>query len=170
MLLLLELCCISCHVLGLLVGGTLWVCVLLSDAIVLLGVFWNGVDGWVLQSKLALLFTFVEPPCDWVPHVWVLLGNSLLSLLIFWPIPLLSICLFTAVFSFWCTFHSLVFWKGISNLEIKAELVFTLYQNLKLMHPFIPFITELIYRKLKELNVLETQENVLMYCKYPTIV
>ncbi len=59
--------------------------------------------------------------------------------------------------------------KEISNLEIKAELVFTLYQNLKLMHPFIPFITELIYIKLKELNVLENQEEVLMYCKYPIV-
>jgi valyl-tRNA synthetase len=57
----------------------------------------------------------------------------------------------------------------LSQIESKAELLNIFLKNILIMHPFIPFITENIYQALLEKNLIDTQEKIIMYEKYPTI-
>ncbi|MCL4393107.1 valine--tRNA ligase [Patescibacteria group bacterium] len=53
--------------------------------------------------------------------------------------------------------------KNDKSIEAKAELIYTFYTLIKLMHPFVPFITELIFQNLKEENLIKTKEESIMY-------
>jgi valyl-tRNA synthetase len=53
------------------------------------------------------------------------------------------------------------------NIESKAELIHTFYALIRLMHPFIPFITEALFQTLKEKGLIETEEISIMYEEFP---
>ena len=57
--------------------------------------------------------------------------------------------------------------KQYNSIESRAELIRVFLQNILLMHPFIPFITENIYQTLKEKNLIDNSEDSIMYEKYP---
>ncbi len=57
--------------------------------------------------------------------------------------------------------------KEYQTLDMKAELIYTLLQNIIVMHPFIPFITENIYQTLKEKDLITPLDTSLMYEKFP---
>jgi valyl-tRNA synthetase len=59
--------------------------------------------------------------------------------------------------------------KAHNSIEAKADLINIFLQNILLMHPFIPFITENIYQILKEENLIDSSEDSIMYEKYPGI-
>ena len=56
-----------------------------------------------------------------------------------------------------------------NSIESNAELIRVFLQNILLMHPFIPFITENIYQELKERNLIDGSQDSIMYEKYPII-
>ncbi len=53
------------------------------------------------------------------------------------------------------------------NIESNAELVHTFYTLVKLMHPFIPFITEALFQTLKDKGLIKTEEISIMYEEFP---
>ncbi len=53
------------------------------------------------------------------------------------------------------------------SIESYAELVHTFYTLIRLMHPFIPFITEALFQTLKEKDLIETKEISIMYEEFP---
>lgn len=56
--------------------------------------------------------------------------------------------------------------KNYNEKEDIAELIHTFYELIKLMHPFLPFITELIFQNLKTEGLIETKEESIMYEEY----
>jgi valyl-tRNA synthetase len=57
--------------------------------------------------------------------------------------------------------------KQYNDIEAKCELVYTLYILIKLMHPFIPFITENIYQELIQRDLIESDDKSIMYTEFP---
>ena len=53
--------------------------------------------------------------------------------------------------------------KNKKDLQAKSELVYVFYELIKIMHPFIPFITELIFQTLKENGLINSKEISIMY-------
>jgi valyl-tRNA synthetase len=50
-----------------------------------------------------------------------------------------------------------------------GEILYVFYQNILLLHPFIPFITEHIFQDLKRLGYIDTENETMDYEIYPKL-